>query len=88
MKEIILPMVDGSPHLLDIGREEFGVNVPDLESAIRHQLRSGDSWLMACAIATAAELNLKAPAPDIAKLPGPAPPEVEEVARNAVAALA
>lgn len=88
VKEIIIPMIDGSPHLIDIGREEFGVNVPDLETAIREHLLSGDSWLMSCAIATAAELQLKDLSADIARVPGFAPPEVAEVARDAAAALA
>jgi AAA family ATP:ADP antiporter len=88
VKEIVLPMIDGSPHLLDIGREEFGIHVPDLETAIRLQLRSGDSWLMACAIATAAELNLKELSREIASVTDSASPEVAEVARDAVAALA
>ncbi|MCW5980986.1 MAG: HEAT repeat domain-containing protein [Bryobacteraceae bacterium] len=88
VKEFVLPMIDGSPHLVDIGREEFGVDVPDLETAIRHHLRSGDGWLMACAIATAAELKLKALWGDISRAPDHAPPEVAEVARDAAAALA
>jgi AAA family ATP:ADP antiporter len=88
VKELVVPVLDGSPHLLEIGREQFGVSVPDLESAIRQQLHSGDNWLMACAIATAAELKLRDLAADIAQVPGRAAPEVAEVARDAALALA
>ncbi len=58
LREILVPMLDGSPHLLDIGREKFGVELPSLDEALEHQLRGGDPWLTACAVAAAGELRL------------------------------
>ena len=47
----------------------------------------GDSWIAVCAIATAAELKLKALVPDISKVGARAGQETVEVARAAAAAL-
>ncbi len=88
LKSILVPMIDGSPHLLEIGREQFGVEVPDLETALRHQIRQGDMWLKCCAIAAAAELRLKALAGEIAAAAREGDPEVRRVAESAAARLA
>lgn len=88
LKSVLVPMMDGSPHLLDIGREHFGVEVPSLEVAIRQQIRAADTWLKACAIAAAAELKLKSLAQDVAKAAREGSPEVARVAETASAALA
>jgi AAA family ATP:ADP antiporter len=88
LKTLLLPMIDGSPHLLEIGRERFGVGVPSLEEALREQILSGDGWLQACSIAAAAELKLSSLAPDINAAARNAAPEVVEVAWAASAALA
>ena len=88
LKSVLLPMIDGSPHLLDIGREVFGVEVPDMETALRQQIHSGDGWLSVCAIATAAELELRSLRPDISRAADTGGPEKTQVARQAMAALA
>ena len=73
---------------MEIGRERFGVDVKDLETAIRSQIQSGDWWLTMCAIATAAELRMKTLSADIAEAARTGGPEVAQVARAASAALA
>ncbi len=88
LKVVLLPMIDGSPHLLDIGRERFGIEVPTLEAAIREQIGSGDIWLTSCAIAAAAELGLKSLTPDIMIAAREGNPEVARVAEAAAATLA
>ena len=47
------------------GRELFGVDVRSAEDAIRELIRSHDPWLVACAMAAAAELRLRSLAPEI-----------------------
>jgi AAA family ATP:ADP antiporter len=88
LKTIVLPMVDGSPYLMEIGRDVFGIEAPDLESAIRHQLGLQDEWLVACAVAAAAELQLRRLRRDIAAVTERGSAEVAQVAREAMAALA
>lgn len=88
LKTIVLPMVDGSPYLMEVGRDVFGIEAPDLESAIRHQLGLQDEWLVACAVAAAAELQLRRLRRDIAAVTERGSAEVAQVAREAMAALA
>jgi AAA family ATP:ADP antiporter len=88
LKSILLPMLDGSPYLLDVGRDAFGIEVPDLESAIRQQIRLGDPWLVACAAAAAAELRLRSLRADLAAIAERPDERVAPVARQAAAALA
>lgn len=88
LKSILLPVVDGSPYLIDVGRDVFGIQIPDLEAAIRHQIRRDDPWLVACAVAAAAELRLSGLKADIAVLARRQDGQVAPVARRAEAALA
>lgn len=88
LKSILLPVVDGSPYLIDVGRDVFGIQIPDLEAAIRHQIRRDDPWLVACAVAAAAELRLTGLKADIAALARRQDGKVAPVARRAEAALA
>jgi hypothetical protein len=60
-KRILLPLLDAPEYALDRGRELFGIDVAPLEEVLR-KLRVGpDSWLRACARATAAELQPNTP---------------------------
>ncbi|RPI11296.1 MAG: hypothetical protein EHM65_07215 [Acidobacteriales bacterium] len=88
LKRVILPLLDDSGRLLETGRNLFGLEVRSTEDALRGLLSSGDSWLLSCAMAAAAELRLRALAPDIAKAARGAGAEVGAVARSAQAALA
>jgi AAA family ATP:ADP antiporter len=88
LKSVLLPMIDGSPHLLDIGREQFGVEVPSLETALMQQVLAEDTWLVACAVAAVAELQLKSLAGRVRELANAGDPVVAPVAERAAAALA
>jgi hypothetical protein len=64
------------------------VELRDAESAVGELIRSGDPWLAACAMATAAERKMLRLAEDIARAGERAGGDVAEVARAAVAELA
>ncbi len=88
LKHFLIPLFDGSPHLLDIGREQFGIQVPDLVVALRQQVQPQDTWLQACAVAAAGELRLRSLAVLIRNLADSQDPVIAPVARQAAAALA
>ena len=88
LKSVLLPMIDGSPHLLDIGHEQFGVKLPTLEEALLQQMRVEDTWLAACAVAAVGELRLRSLAKRVEELAGAGDPVIAPVALSAVAALA
>jgi AAA family ATP:ADP antiporter len=88
IKRILIPLLDAPEHRMDSGRELFGVKPLTAEEAIRELIRSHDPWLAACAMAAAAELQLRGLAPDITKAAEGSSAEVLEVARSAEAALA
>jgi ATP:ADP antiporter, AAA family len=87
MKRVILPLLDEGPRRAQAGREVFGIEAKDTRTALRELMRSGDSWLVACAIATAAELGAADLRPDIEPLSRSAGKEVGLVARSALATL-
>jgi HEAT repeat protein len=88
LKRILLPLLDESGNMLERGRDLFGVEVKSPEEAIRELIRSGDSWLVACAMAAAAELKLRNLVPDITQAARGAGAEVGRVALGAQTALA
>lgn len=88
LKRILLPLLDDSGNLMERGRDLFGVEVRGTEEAIRDLIRSGDSWLVSCAMAAAGELKLRNLAPDISQAARGAGTEVCQMARAAQAALA
>jgi ATP:ADP antiporter, AAA family len=98
LKRILLPLLDAPEHLLEYGKNQFGVEVRTAEEAIRELIRApsratgngslSDPWLTACAMAAAAELGMRSLAPDIAEAAERAGGEVSEVARSAEAVLA
>jgi AAA family ATP:ADP antiporter len=88
LKRILIPLLDAPEHRIDRGRELFGVEPVTVEEAVRELIRSRDSWLAACAMAAAADLNLRNLAPDIAHAAKGSEADVSEVARSAEAALA
>jgi ATP:ADP antiporter, AAA family len=66
LKRVLLPLLDAPQNLLSHGRDLFGVQSLPVEDAIRSQIRSGDPWLAACAMAAAVELKMSSLASDIA----------------------
>src|SRR5206468_3537705 len=88
IKRILLPLLDAPEHLHEHGKELFGVEVLTAEDAIRELIRSHDPWLVACAMAAAAELGMRSLAGEIRQAGQEAQEEVLEVARSAEARLA
>ena len=88
IKKVLLPLLDAPEHLTERGRDLFGVQIRDAESALRELIRSGDPWLTVCAMSAAAELQFRKLAPDIAQAAERAEPEVTQVAQAVQAVLA
>jgi AAA family ATP:ADP antiporter len=88
LKRFLLPLLDAPEHLLEHGKELFGVETRTVEEAVRELIRSHDPWLAACAMAAAAELDLRSLAPEIHQAAAASEEEVGEVARAAEARLA
>jgi hypothetical protein len=88
LKRVLLPLLDAPQNILDRGQELFGIRKLSLEEAIRRQIRSGDPWLAACAMAAAAELQIRSLAPDIVLAGREGTPEILRVAHSAQVALA
>jgi AAA family ATP:ADP antiporter len=88
LKRILIPLLDAPEHVGERGRELFGLKSQTAEEAIRDLIHSRDPWLVACAVAAAAELNLRNLAPEIAQAAVESESDVSEVARSAEARLA
>jgi hypothetical protein len=88
LKRLLLPLLDAPDHVLSRGRDLLGIELRDVESALRELIHSRDPWLAACAMAAAAELKLRGLAPEIAEAGRHAEAEVSEVARSAEFMLA
>lgn len=88
LKRVLLPMLDASDRLAQNGRDLFGVEVRDTESAISELVGSSDPWLAACAMATAAERKLHKLTPEIISASQRWGAEIAEVGKSAVSALA
>jgi ATP:ADP antiporter, AAA family len=88
LKRILLPLLDAPEHLLETGRHLYKIEPKTPEQAIRELIRSGDPWLVACAVAAAGELRLHQLTPEIQHAAENTGPDVAEVARSAVALLA
>jgi AAA family ATP:ADP antiporter len=87
LKRIILPLLDEDSRLVEVARDVFGLEPRDEKEALRELMRAGDSWLVACAVATAAELGFKDLRPEIEPLAHRAGTEVSPVAQSALATL-
>ncbi|MBZ5592609.1 MAG: hypothetical protein LAP39_10270 [Acidobacteriia bacterium] len=88
LKRVVLPLLDSSEGMTERGRDLFGLEVRDAESAIRDLIRSSDPWLAACAMAAAAERGFHRLRPDIIVAGERSGTEVAEVARSAAQELA
>jgi AAA family ATP:ADP antiporter len=87
MKRVIVPMLDDPAMLAQRGRDLFGIQIQSPEDAVRTLLGSGDEWLVACAMATAAQLGMTRLVPDISNASNSAG-DLTAVARDAMAVLA
>jgi AAA family ATP:ADP antiporter len=88
LKRVVLPLLDSSEGMTERGRDLFGLEVRDAESAMRDLIRSSDPWLSACAMAAAAERRFHRLRADILAVGQRAGTEVAQVANSAVEALA
>ena len=88
LKRVLLPLLDEDARITQTGRELFNIQPKDERTALRELMRSGDSWLVSCAIATAAEWKMIELRPDIEPLSRRAGTEVGQVAQSAIAVLA
>ncbi len=88
VKRYVMPLLDEDMHTAQVGRELFGLAETDAAGALRSLLRSGDNWLVACAVATAAEMKLPGLRPEIEALAGKSGTDVGAVAQKALTALA
>jgi ATP/ADP translocase/HEAT repeat protein len=84
LKRVILPLLDSAAH---DPRVTADVEPLTAEAAIRELIRDKDPWLKACAIAAAAEHNLRGLSRDISEAAEQAGDDVTQVARSAVAVL-
>jgi len=88
VKQILLPTLESPERAVEHGSSRFGIEPRDAESTIRNLLDSGDPWLVACAMAAAAELKLLGVATDIRAAAARSAPDISQVADNALAELA
>jgi hypothetical protein len=58
-KRALLPLLDSPDRLESHARDLFHIEPKSAEAALRELLASGDSWITLCAMASAAELQLK-----------------------------
>ncbi len=88
LKRVVLPLLDSSEGMAERGRDLFGLEVRDAESAIRDLIRSSDPWLSACAMAAAGERKFHRLRADIVAVGERAGTEVAQVANSAAQTLA
>lgn len=88
LKRVVLPLFDEDARIQQVGRDLFGLEPRDVTTALREVMRTGDAWLVACAVATAADLKLNDLRPDIEPLSQKAGTDVGPVAQSALLALA
>ncbi len=88
LKRIVIPLLDDPANAQQRGRDLFKIDVPDVETAVRELIRSGDEWLASCAMATAAQMRWKNLAPDIKSVGEEANGDISQVARDCAVALA
>lgn len=88
LKRIVVPLLEDPMNAQQRGRDLFQIDVPDLETAIRELIHSGDEWLVSCAMAAAAQLRLKALVEDIHGVGERSDGDISQVARDCALALA
>lgn len=87
LKRVLLPAIETPQQTAEHGRDLFNIERYDAESAIGKLLDSGEPWLMACAIAAAAELRMHGLSAVIRQAGRDTAPEVRQVAESALQTL-
>lgn len=88
LKRVVVPILEPTGALAEKGKELFGIEFRSAEQALRELIRAGDPWLVACAVAAAAEAGQSALVPEIREVRTNGGSDVSEVAGSALAALA
>lgn len=88
LKRFLMPLLDDPTRLAASGKELFGIEQKDAETALRELIRSGDMWLVSCAVAAAADLKIASLKEEVSGLLGKAGPDVDRVVEQAVAGFA
>jgi hypothetical protein len=87
LKKVVVPIFDAPERATESGKALFGVEPQNAETIIGDLMHSDEQWIASCAIAAAAELNLRSLAGEIAKAVNRQDPTVSHVAVAAAAAL-
>ena len=87
LKRVLLPLLDEDSVLAQRAQELFRIEKMTAVEAVRELIGSGDPWLASCAIAAAAELQIREVTADIRRAQE-GDEEIALVARKAEAALA
>ena len=87
LKKVVVPIFDAPERAIQSGRALFGVEPQNAEAVIGDLMHSDEPWMASCAIAAAAELELRSLAGEIAKAVNGRDPAVGRVAAAAAAAL-
>ncbi len=87
LKRVVVPMLEPSGAVAEKGKELFGIEFNSSEEALRELIRGGDPWLVACAVAAAAEAGQAKLIPEIQEVRRSGGSDVSEVAGSALAAL-
>ena len=88
LKKVVVPIFDAPERAIESGRALFGVEPQNAEMVIGDLMHSDEPWMASCAIAAAAELELRSLAGEIAKAVHRQDATVSDVAVTAAAALA
>lgn len=88
LKKIVIPLLDEDGVLAQRAQDLFQIEEMDAVTALRKLMASGEPWLVACAMAAAAELQLREVAGDIRRAGDSCGPDVAGVARSAEKLLA
>ncbi|MGA2595875.1 MAG: Npt1/Npt2 family nucleotide transporter [Bryobacteraceae bacterium] len=88
LKRIVMPLLEDTANAQTRGHDLFNIDVPDIETAVRELINTGDEWLASCAIATAAQLSLRNLAADIHLAGERSGGDICQVARDSALALA
>lgn len=87
LKRFLLPLLDDPARLIDRGQELFGIERKTPESALREMIRSGNMWLVSCAVSAAADLKIASLKEEVSGLLGHSGPDVDRVVEKAIASF-
>jgi ATP/ADP translocase len=79
VKRYLMPLLDDHARVLERAKDLYGIERHTLESALRELIKSGDPWLVCCAIAAGAKLKMSSLKADVLALEGKAGLEVDRL---------